>query len=394
MGFRPREVLFWLQDVREHWRVARHRESLREPGKGTDYAGEGFQDLVQSTVAKIHPRRMRMEVTTITEETPSAKTLRLLRADGPMPPFRAGQYVNVFVEVDGIPTSRPYSISSPPGKGMMEITVQRKPGGFVSPYLLNDVEVGDILETTGPAGHFYYEPLIDSKDLVFLAGGSGITPFRSMVLSLLERGEELAMHLIYGSRKPETAIFRREFEQLAGRFPHFTYALVISEPPEGYDGPAGFLTSHLILEEIGDVEGKTFYLCGPNAMYDFCLKELQQLGVPEYRIRKEVYGPPQDVTRESGWPRGVSPETLFEVEVADRQVIRVPAGEPLLNSLERHGLVVPAECRSGTCSACRIRLLSGKVFMPPDTWLREADREHGYIHACVSYPLEDLQIHL
>ena len=65
-----------------------------------------------------------------------------------------------------------------------------------------------------------------------------------------------------------------------------------------------------------------------------------------------------------------------------------------MNTLERYGLVVPAVCRSGACSACRMRLLSGKVFMPAHTGLRESDRQHGYIHACVAYPLENLRIRL
>jgi len=85
---------------------------------------------------------------------------------------------------------------------------------------------------------------------------------------------------------------------------------------------------------------------------------------------------------------------VFNVEVVDQRTIRAPAGEPLMNTLERYGIAVPAVCRSGECSACRTRLLSGKVFQPTYTSLRESDRQHGYIHACVSYPLEDLRIRL
>jgi ferredoxin len=76
------------------------------------------------------------------------------------------------------------------------------------------------------------------------------------------------------------------------------------------------------------------------------------------------------------------------------RTIQASAGEPLLNSLERYGIVVPAVCRAGECSACRMRLLSGRVFQPAHTGLRDSDREHGYIHACVSYPLENLRIRI
>jgi ferredoxin len=140
--------------------------------------------------------------------------------------------------------------------------------------------------------------------------------------------------------------------------------------------------------------GKTFYICGPHVMYDFCLAALEELGVPPHKIRRELYGPPADVAKEPGWPEGLLPDAVFSVEVTGQKKIRAQAGEPLLNTLERYGIIVPAVCRSGECSACRIRLLSGRVFMPAHTGLRESDRQHGYIHACASYPLEDLRIRL
>jgi len=143
---------------------------------------------------------------------------------------------------------------------------------------------------------------------------------------------------------------------------------------------------------VGDVAGKTFYVCGPNLMYDFCLSALEALGVPRHKIKRELYGPPSDVTREPDWPAGMAPDRQFAVEVVGRQTIRAAAGEPLLNALERYGIVVPAVCRAGECSACRTQLLAGRVFMPAHTGVREADRANGYIHACVSYPLEDLRI--
>lgn len=397
------EMLYWFQDMAEHLRVSRRRRMLRQPGQGTDYTGDW--DTVQHFVSRLHPKRMRLRVTEIVQETPTTNTLRFERVDGPLPPFRPGQYVNLFVDVDGVLTSRPYTISSAPGAELLELTVRHKPGGFVSHYLLHEVRVGDELETTGPAGSFYHEPLIDGDELVFLAGGSGITPFMSMIRDALGKGEvssPLQMHLLYGSRAPDDVIFGDELAELAVDHPNLHYSLVISDPQPGreddhVDRPCkrGFLDAELIREQVGAVDGKTFYICGPNVMYEFCLAALGELGVPSHKIRRELYGPPDDVTQEPGWPAELAADTLFEVDAVDREVIiRAAAGEPLLNSLERYGLVVPAVCRAGECSACRIRLLSGRVFMPAHTGLRESDREHGYIHACVSYPLTDLQIRI
>jgi ferredoxin-NADP reductase len=394
------EIGYLLQDLREYLRVSRSRKALRQPGQGADYAAA--TDTVQQLADRLHPKRMRLRVTEIWHETPTAKTLRFERIDGPLPPFRPGQYINLAVDVDGVLTSRPYSIASPPGADHLDLTVRDKVDGFVAPYLLNEVQVGDELETTGPSGSFYHEPLIDGDDLVFLAGGSGITPFMSIVREAFA-GEgtapPLQMNLLYGSRSPDDVIYGQELADLAANHLSFRYSPVISEPPPGYGGLTGFLSADLIRQQVGDVQGKTFYICGPNVMYDYCLAALTELDVPRHKIKRELYGPPDDVTQEVGWPQDVAPGTMFSVQVEDptledRKEIRVAAGEPLLNSLERYGVVVPAICRAGECSACRTRLLSGQVYQPAHTGLRESDRQYGYIHACVSYPLQDLEIRI
>jgi len=395
------EIINWLQDVSEHLSVSRRRKELRRPGQGFDYTGNEYRDLVHRVVEQLHPRRMHLRVAEIVQQTSTTKTFRCERSDGPLPPFRPGQYVNLFVDVDGVLTSRPYSIASAPGGETLELTVRDKPGGFVAPYLLHEVKVGDELETTGPQGYFYHEPLIDGDDLVFIAGGSGITPFMSIIRNALRehRREQAALsrvtlniHLLYGSRMPEDVIYDNELSTLAAEHSNFDYTLVISEPTDGYTGATGFIDAHLIRKQVGDPAGKTFYICGPQVMYDFCLAALNELGVPPHKIRRELYGPPADVTRSPGWPEGLAADTIFEVEVVGHKTVHAPAGEPLLNTLERYGIVVPAICRSGACSACRTRLLSGKVFQPAHTALRESDREMGYIHACVSYPLENLRV--
>jgi ferredoxin-NADP reductase len=388
------EQINWLLDVREYRRVAKNRKALRETGQGTDYTHERFRDVVNRVVSRIHPKCMNLRVVEILRQTATAKTFYFERMDGPLPPFRAGQYVNVMVNVDGVRTSRPYSISSAPLAERLELTVRDKPGGFVAPYLFNELKAGDVLETTGPAGHFYYEPLIDGEDLVFLAGGSGITPFMSMISEAVQRRRRLKINLLYGSRTADDIIFKSELETVAASHSNFTLSQIISEPPEGYGGLKGFLDSKLIAQLVGDTRGKTFYICGPRAMHDLCRAALKVLEVPQRRIRYELYGAPDDVSKEPGWPEGLSVDMVFEVEVDGKRLILARAGEPLLNALDRSGLVVPALCRSGECSACRVRLLAGRVFVLSQATVRESDRRAGYIHSCVSYPIDNLKIRL
>ncbi|MFW6113451.1 MAG: FAD-binding oxidoreductase, partial [Actinomycetota bacterium] len=349
---------------------------------------------VENAVAGLHPRRLKLRVSEIIEETESTRTLRLRPEEGELPYFRAGQYINLFVVIGGVPTSRPYSISSPPGKPYYDITVRRKREGFVSNYLLEEVLPVQALESTGPYGSFYHEPLMDTGDLVFLAGGSGITPFASMVREAVSERAPWKIHVLYGSRLVSDVIFRNELERLADENDNIDYHLVISEPEEGWSGACGFLDADTISSILGSVDGKTFYICGPQEMYPFCESALEALGVPGRRIKKEVCGPPDDVTTEKGWP-GIDPAAEFEVvEERSGVTFRTRAGEPLLNSMERAGLVVEALCRSGECTVCRTRLLSGEVFAPARVYRRWSDAEFGYIHPCMSYPLSDLRIRL
>ena len=387
-----------LEDMERGGRDAAVMEKIeRRMEKQTGEAKEIDSDVLRKsrvTLDRLHPKRVPLKVAEIIEETESTKTLRFEPADGELPVFRAGQYVNLFVDIDGVSTSRPYSISSSPGKPHWDLTVRRMPDGFVSGYLLDRVKVGDVFESTGPSGSFYHDPLMDTDDLVFLAGGSGITPFASIIRDAAEKKPPFKAQLIYGSRDPSDIIFEEELQDLACSQPGFKADFVISEPAEEWAGPCGLLDAEMISKLVSPVESKTFYVCGPAPMYPLCEGALEKLGVPARRIRREVYGPPADVTEEPGWP-GVDPEREIEVvEERSGRTIRARAGEPLMNSLEREGLVVPAVCRAGECTACRTRLLEGKVFAPGRVRLRWVDEKAGYIHPCMSYPLEDIRIRI
>jgi len=88
----------------------------------------------------------------------------------------------------------------------------------------------------------------------------------------------------------------------------------------------------------------------------------------------------------------VKADAVFQVALRGGKTIEAKASEPLMISLERAGIVIPALCRSGECSLCRTKLISGRVYQPEGVKLRKSDREFGYIHACMAYPLDNLEI--
>ncbi|MGW6697428.1 FAD-binding oxidoreductase [Nocardia sp. NPDC055049] len=352
---------------------------------------EDHHALTRSTIDTYHPKRLHLVVTAITEETPSTRTFRLEGRDAlTLPPFLAGQYINVFVGN----TSRPYAISSSPARrDYYDLTVRRVPGGRISNLLIDTARVGDQLTTTAPMGTFHHNPLFHGRDVIFLAGGSGVAPAMSMIREITDRGLERTFHLIYGSRDGSDIIFRAELDAIAAAQPTITVDHVIAEPDADWTGATGFLTADTISALAGELDRRMVYVCGPQALYPYALDQLTALGQPRKRIRFEANGAPADPTAQTGWPAGADPTEEVSVTVG-AQVFRTPRNRPLLDALEDNGIRPEAACRSGECSLCRVRICKGKVYTADEAKLRLSDTASGYTHSCVAYPITDVELEL
>ena len=346
---------------------------------------------VDKKIAEYHPKMLNLEVSEITPNGNEAKTFRLTSENGYLPPFLAGQFINLFVETDGVRTSRPYSLSSSPlQRGYYEITVARTADGFVSAYLLDKVKPGDRFEANGPAGHFYINPVFHKKKSVFIAGGSGITPFVSMIRDILESGKNRDIILLYGCRKENAALFYEELKEKALAHPNFRFELIVSED-ESFKGRKGLIDAEIIRETVQTTDAADFYICGPQVMYDFCEKELAALNTDKKRIHREVFGASKSIQTEPGWPSDLTGNEVFKIKT-DGKIIPAKSGESVLAALERAGIKAPVCCRSGGCGICRVRLVSGKVFTARGVLKRYADEMFGYIHSCKCFPISDLEI--
>lgn len=343
---------------------------------------------------RLHPKHLSLIVNEIIDTKKGAKILRLISSDGYLPPFQAGQYINVVLDINGARTTRPYSLSSSPKqRSYYEITVAEIKNGYVSDYVLNNIKVGDTLITSGPSGHFVYNKAFHKNKSLFLAGGSSITPFMSMVRDILLSGEDRDVILLYGSRTLNTAIYHEELTKLSEEFLNFKYHLVLSEKDESWNGDFGFLDENIIKKYAPDYLERTAYISGPNVMHHFCKNTLLNMGMKQKDIRDEVFGSSQDITKEDGWPTNVSKDDVFKLKVGDK-VIDAKANEPILVALERAGVRVNVCCCSGECSLCRVKLASGKAYLANGMLLRLADQKYGYIHSCKAYPISDLEIEL
>lgn len=345
----------------------------------------------------LHPGVQYLKVAKIVEEGPGVKTYWLEpdpeKGTKALAWFSAGQYLSLSLEVGPVKLTRPYSLSSSPKEaleGHYSVTIKRVEGGLASNYILDNWTVGTGVKASEPLGVFTYEPLRDAKTVIAIAGGSGITPFRSLAKAIADGDEDASMILLYGSRTLGDAIFQADFQTLESE--KFKLIHVLSE--EQKDGcEHGFITAELIRKVAPEGEYSIF-LCGPQAMYDFVDKEIATLGLRKKFIRHELFGEYFNPGKESDYPANVAPAFQLTVRMAGaQQTVTAPADTSLLRTLEANGIAAPAHCRSGECGWCHSRLVSGEVYTPKSVdGRREADLLYGYIHPCCAFPLSDLTI--
>ena len=362
-------------------------------------------DPVNQLAEQLHPGRQYLTIAEVVDETHSTRSFKLVadpaRSANGLAPFRAGQYLSLKVVVDGASITRPYSIASAPyealdREGHYQITIRREPDGFLTHHIWDHWAAGTRIESSGPCGTFYYEPLRDAPQITGLAGGSGATPFRSMAREIAYGGLDAELLLLYGSSDEDDIVFYEEFKALEEEAPDKVQVVhVLSCDEVSLAGcEQGFITADTI-RKYADLERSSFFVCGPQAMYSFVEQELATLGLPRRRIRREVFGTPKDIRQSPGYPQEAG-DRVHQVTVqigGARTQVPAQASEPVLVALERANLRPPSQCRSGECGFCRARLVSGKVYILPDSdGRRAADKKFGYLHPCAAYPLSDLEI--
>ena len=168
---------------------------------------------------------------------------------------------------------------------------------------------------------------------------------------------------------------------------------VLSGDNPGWTGEKGFLSADVIRKY--SAPDTTYFVCGPQVMYNFVRGELDKLGIPKRRIRYEVFGQVRDITKSEGFPAGMEGKTFRITVMQGIAATEIPAlaTESIATALERAGLKIHTACRSGACGFCRIKVLEGKYFVcPTGDGRRAADKDFNYVHACSTYPLEDMKI--
>ena len=352
---------------------------------------------INNNAKALHPDSQKLLIKEIIDHPGAdAKSFVLASEDGkPVAYFQAGQYLSVSMEIENSHITRPFSISSSPKwteEGKYAITIKRNSDGFASGYAMDHWKVGDKLTVSGAQGHFNYESLRDAKNVVALAGGSGITPFLSMAYAIRDGIEDFNLTILFGSRNEEGILFKDELDAIAKACDKVKIVHILSdEEKEGYEH--GFITAELIKKYA--VAPYSVFICGPEAMYRFAADEVKKLDIDPRLIRRELLGATKKVWEEPGYPVDCKGKTfqLKVIQGAATYDISASADESVLVAIERAGIAAPSRCRSGECGWCRSRLVDGKVFIPKETdGRRWQDTKSGWMHPCATFPISDLTV--
>jgi benzoate/toluate 1,2-dioxygenase reductase subunit len=236
-----------------------------------------------STACKTEQSKFVATVTKVEPHNDAAVVLELDVASAP-PVFLAGQYVNI--DVPGSGQHRSYSFSSAPGESAIRFLIKKIPGGVMSTWL-ESAQPGNQVELTGPLGSFYLRAV--ERPLLFLAGGTGLAPFLSMLEVLARANAQQKVHLIYGVTRDLDLVQVDAIEAYAAKLPNFTFSTVVADAESSHPRK-GWVTQHMPAPCLndGDVD---VYLCGPPPMVDAVRQHFDKTGIKPNSFHYEKFTP-------------------------------------------------------------------------------------------------------
>ncbi|HET6733705.1 ferredoxin reductase [Mycobacterium sp.] len=306
----------------------------------------------------------RAKVIAVRRQTPRSVTL-ILEPNRAFTGFRAGQHINLTVEINGRRRTRPYSPASAEGSPCIELTIGRHDGGLVSTYLCERARPGMIVGLDSVGGDFTL-PAVRPRRILFVSGGSGITPVMSMLRTMRAEGSDREIAFIHYARTPQEACYRDELAAMPG-----------VNVLHGYtrSTEAGELDGYFDVDHLAAAmpSPDAVYVCGPPALVEAVRAHCDN-------VSSESFVPPVFTAESTGGT----------VSFADSGVSATDDGRPLLEQAEAAGLNPESGCRMGICHSCTRRKTRGVVRNLITGSVSSAEEED--VQICVSVPVGDVDL--
>lgn len=239
-----------------------------------------------------HAREYKAEVVALRDLTADIREITLQLRSPPAMDFKAGQYIQFrippYATVRRV-TERAYSIASPPSaRDRLELEVRRVLNGVGTTYIFEHLHLNTPVIFNGPYGNFFLQA--SDRDIILIAGGSGMAPMKAMLLDIKERTIRRKIRYFFGARKRANLFLLDEMHQLEQSLPDFRFIPALSKPlPEDqWNGETGLVTE-VLERHLQDQYPGEAYLCGSPAMIQACIKVLCKKGVANDRIFYDTF---------------------------------------------------------------------------------------------------------
>ncbi len=340
--------------------------------------------------------RKTLECCAIRVETADVRTFVFRCPDFTALAFEPGQFITLSLTIDGQSLSRCYTLSSTPTRPFsFAITVKRVPGGPVSNWLHDHLEVGSRLLATGPAGIF--TPVgYPQRKLLYLSAGSGVTPLMAMTRAAFDLGSDPDIAFVHSARTPQDIIFRDELAQLQAAQRHLkVFAICEASGAEAdWQGPVGRLDLALLERLVPDFREREVFTCGPQGYMGAVQRTLREGGFDLSHYHQESFTIGSPTAFVETVPTTAS-DALFTITLArSGKVFSMPGDQTVLTAAKRAGAIVPSSCGQGLCGTCKTALLDGQVEMQHAGGIRQREIDRGFRLLCCSKPTSDLVLDL
>ncbi|WP_423815008.1 2Fe-2S iron-sulfur cluster-binding protein [Pseudomonas oryzihabitans] len=337
-----------------------------------------------------------LECCAIRVETADVKTFVFRCPDFVALAFEPGQFITLSLTIDGQRLSRCYTLSSTPTRPFsLAITVKRVPGGPVSNWLHDHLEVGSRLQASGPAGIFtpVGHPV---RRLLYLSAGSGVTPLMAMTRAAFDLGSDPDIAFVHSARTPRDIIFRDELAHLQATQPGLRVFAICEAPGAEADwqGALGRLDLPLLERLVPDFREREVFICGPQGYMDAVQRTLQEGGFDLAHFHQESFTIGSPAAPAEIAPTAVG-AALFTVTLArSGKVFSMAGDQTVLSAARRAGVIVPSSCGQGLCGTCKTALLEGQVEMRHAGGIRQREIDRGLRLLCCSRPTSNLVLDL
>lgn len=311
-------------------------------------------------------------------------------------PFRAGQYLTLRIPALDKTAHRSYSISAAPYENKLRVGVKKVDQGVVSTYLCGKAKAGDQIEIMNPQGNFILPEHQSPVKVVVFASGSGITPILAIIKQEFHLHPQSKVILFYGNKNDESRMYLNELEQLSLKYPdQFEIHHIFSKQKASSEGLEGRIDEGKLSKwklDLFNVHDTDFFLlCGPGNMVSHLEQALKSYNIPGTKILTEFFNAPKSPSSPliTNIPTEITSGHLIRIKFENKvhQVSVKNNKQVVLDEGIKFGLDLPYSCKSGVCSTCQAKLLSGEVRMDNNFVLGDAELKQGYILTCQSHPV-------